>query len=148
MGTKAVERGPTAERVSANIRQLRERQRLSLAGVSSRLRMVGRPMAASAVHKIENGERRVDVDDLVAFALALKVTPNDLLLPDVRESGDGLIPLTSEMFAVSARAAWEWATFVDSGEYGRLRLTVTSDDSGSSTTAEYTPPEREGGDDG
>jgi transcriptional regulator with XRE-family HTH domain len=149
MGKNPIERGPVARRVSANVHRLRKQDRMSLKGLSKRLGELGRWIPLNGVHGIEQGQRRVDVDDLVALALALKVTPNDLLLPDVRESGNAEIPLTSKVVAVSARAAWEWATFVDSDEYGRLRLTVTapSDGSDSSTTAEYTPPEREGGND-
>jgi transcriptional regulator with XRE-family HTH domain len=109
MGKKPVTRGPVAERVSANIRRLREQRRMSLADLAQELARVGRPMAASAVHKVETGERRADVDDLVAFALALEVTPYALLLPDVRTS-TGSVPMTPTMAAPDARTAWVWAT--------------------------------------
>src|SRR3954454_23683106 len=43
--------------------------------------IAGRPILASGLGKIESGERRVDVDDLVALAVALDVSPVRLLLP-------------------------------------------------------------------
>lgn len=89
---------------------------MSLADLAKELATVGRPMTASAVHKIERGERRADVDDLVAFALALSCTPNALLLPDVRDaesdrSTGPAVPLTATLLALSARGAWQWATW-------------------------------------
>lgn len=41
----------------------------------------GRPLGHTAISDIENGSRRVDVDDLMAIASALGVAPNALLLP-------------------------------------------------------------------
>ena len=45
----------------------------------------GRPLAHSAVDQIEKGTRRVDVDDLIALAAALGVSPTTLLMPDTAE---------------------------------------------------------------
>jgi len=42
---------------------------------------VGRPLGHSAVDQIEKGTRRVDVDDLMALAAALGVSPITLLMP-------------------------------------------------------------------
>jgi hypothetical protein len=38
-------------------------------------------MSAYSISKIETTDRRIDVDDLVALAVALDTTPNRLLLP-------------------------------------------------------------------
>lgn len=60
------------------------------------------------VGKSETGDRRIDVDDLVALAVALGVTPNRLLLPgSVRD--DEPVELLPEV-RVSAIDAWKWAT--------------------------------------
>lgn len=67
-------------------------------------------MAASAVYKVENGERRVDVDDLVAFAFALNVTPNALLLPDAR-THTGRVQMTARLSVPNAKDSWIWATW-------------------------------------
>lgn len=106
MGTRAVERGPAAGRVAANVEAWRRHRRLSLEALSLRMSDVGRPVLASGLSKIEQGERRVDVDDLVALALALEVTPTRLLLPP--EADGEPVQLTG---AVSAPAsmAWRWA---------------------------------------
>ena len=75
MGTNAVQRGATAETVSANVKRLRLEQNLGLRGLAKKLGEVGRPLTHSAVDQIEKGTRRVDVDDLMALAAALDVFP-------------------------------------------------------------------------
>lgn len=106
MGTSAVVKGPASERVRANVRRLREEQRLSLQELADRVTGLGRAMQQSTVSKIEQGDRRVDVDDLMALALALDATPNTLLLP--HEADHEEINLVSPVRA-EARLAWEWA---------------------------------------
>jgi transcriptional regulator with XRE-family HTH domain len=49
--------------------------------LSELLRTAGRPVHPSAITKIEQGERRIDVDDLVAIAAALGTTAAHLLEP-------------------------------------------------------------------
>jgi transcriptional regulator with XRE-family HTH domain len=88
MGTRAIELGPTGRTVKAQIRRIRERNGWSLQDLSDRLTEVGRPIVASGLSKIERGDRRVDVDDLVALAAALDTIPNDLLYePDQAPAG-------------------------------------------------------------
>lgn len=106
MGTRAVNKGPGAERVASNVRTLREERGMSLRRLSERLGKVGRPMLASGLSKIEQGDRRADADDLVALAIALDVTPNRLLLP--ADAGDDVFALTGEVDATGAMA-WRWA---------------------------------------
>jgi hypothetical protein len=48
----------------------------------------------------------VDVDDLVAIAVALGVSPSTLLLPDV--ANDSEVKVTGAG-TVTAKAAWDWA---------------------------------------
>jgi transcriptional regulator with XRE-family HTH domain len=79
MGTRAIELGPAGHTVAKQIRRIREMDRLSLQELSERLEEFGRPIVPSGLSKIELGHRRVDVDDLVALATALRTTPNDLL---------------------------------------------------------------------
>lgn len=76
---KRVPLGPTGEAVRANIKKIREEQNLSYAELSRRLAQVSRPMRVQGLRRIEAGERRVDVDDLVALSAALGVVPADLL---------------------------------------------------------------------
>jgi 8-oxo-dGTP pyrophosphatase MutT (NUDIX family)/transcriptional regulator with XRE-family HTH domain len=89
------------------VRALREDRRLNQPQLASRMQELGTPVHASAISKIEKRERRVDVDDLAALAIALETTPNRLLLPGA--AGDELAELTPEV-TVSALDAWKWAT--------------------------------------
>jgi len=91
MGTRKVEIGLTGQAVARNLRRLRTQQELSLQDLSDRLAQVGRPILATGLSKIEQGTRRVDVDDLVALAASLVTDPNNLLGgPEVRGGPLGL----------------------------------------------------------
>jgi hypothetical protein len=106
--------------VAANIKQLR-RGRMSLRALETRLFELGRRILSIGLSRLENGGRRVDVDDLVALAVALDVTPNALLLPrDVPP--DAEVELTPSL-RVSAMAAWAWAD-------GRMPLPGVRDGAG------------------
>ena len=76
--------------------------------LSDRMAEVGRPILPSGLSKIEQGDRSVDVDDLVALAVALGVTPNALLLPPYGEE-DNKVELTPSTATTWTRA-WVWAT--------------------------------------
>lgn len=85
---------------------------MSLRALSEALQKAGRGLSADAINKIENGAsaeakqiRRVDIDDLMALAVVLGVSPVTLLLPaDAR----GTAEITG-VGEVDARAAWHWA---------------------------------------
>lgn len=82
MASREITRGPVATHVSQNLAELRRKRGMSLAQLSEVMTSTaGRPILASGLGKIETGERRVDVDDLVALAMALDVSPVRLLLP-------------------------------------------------------------------
>lgn len=95
-------------RLAANLAWIRkEGQRLKQQDFGERLEAVGHPMTASAISRVEQADRRVDVDDLVAFAIALNVTPNRLLLtPDASAEPVDLTP----NITVTRERAWQWAT--------------------------------------
>ena len=78
---KQIDLGPIGAAVAANIELLRKSQNLSYAELSRRLTELGRPIASLGLTRIRDLQRRVDVDDFVALALALRVSPIDLLLP-------------------------------------------------------------------
>ncbi len=120
MGTNAVDRGPASERVAENVKRLRRLRGLSLNDLSERMGQLGRPMQASGLSKIEQGDRRVDVDDLLALALALEVNANTLLMP-----ADGGPPNVDVVPTVAAqwRGIWRWAT----GESPLLHWTETGE---------------------
>jgi hypothetical protein len=62
---------------------------MDLRTFSERVKETGRAMSTSALSKVENGDRRVDVDDLTVFAFILQTTPAALLAPP-----DGAAALT------------------------------------------------------
>src|ERR1700694_4051563 len=74
--------GPTGETVRADIQRLRAGQNLGYTTLACILdEEVGRPRADTGVRRAESGDRRVDVDDLIALAVALRVSQISLLLP-------------------------------------------------------------------
>ena len=96
----------TGETVKENVRRLREGQNLTYAALSRRLDEIGRPIATLGLTRIEAGERRVDSDDLVALALALRTTPAYLLMPDTPDEDDTVE--STAIAEVSARDLWDW----------------------------------------
>lgn len=109
MATRRVEIGSTGEVVRANVARIRKRQGLTLRDVSDRLAENGWPMAHNTVSEVERGARRVDVDDLVALAAALEVSPSTLLLPaDVDPST--LVTVNGFKGEVTAQQFWDWLT--------------------------------------
>lgn len=120
IGRPAIAHGPTSQHVAFNLRRVRERRGLSIYELAELLKTAGRPVAASAIAKMERRERQVNTDDLTALAVALDVSPVALLLPledgprhHVDVTGAGALP---------AADAWDWMT-------GRapLRRTETAD---------------------
>lgn len=108
MAKREMESGATGDRAARNLAAVRESRHMSQGELAGRLTELGRPMSASVVSKTEKQDRRMDVDDLVAFAVALGVTPNRLLLPaSIRD--DEPVELLPEV-RVSAMDAWKWAT--------------------------------------
>ena len=103
--------------MATTLAEIRKVKRLTTGALSDRLQALGRPILPTGITKIEKGGRRVDVDDLIALALALEVTPNRLLLPEtVPESTlpPGKQPqrdvsLTPHV-TVTAQQAWRWAS--------------------------------------
>jgi transcriptional regulator with XRE-family HTH domain len=104
---RRVQLGATGEQVRANVRRLRERLELSQAQLARQTSGTSRPLAPTAINEIENGARRVDVDDLVSLAVALGVNPNALLMPD--RVGDDFDVEVSGAGVVNSARAWRWA---------------------------------------
>jgi transcriptional regulator with XRE-family HTH domain len=105
MTTKKNPLGPTGDTVRQNIKRAREARGLSYAALSRMLAEAGRPIPTLGLSRIEEGQRRVDADDLVALAVALRVNPSALLLPPTVEgdadlTGRGTVPAVD---------AWDWA---------------------------------------
>ena len=107
MGTNAVQRGATARTVSENVKRWRDQRNLGLRGLAKKLGDVGRPLTHSAIDQIEKGTRRVDVDDLMALAAALEVSPITLLLPADTDASTS-VDASGIGARISAQVLWNW----------------------------------------
>lgn len=96
----------TAERMAFRLADLRESQNLTLNDLSGLLDVIGFPMSPSTLSKMENGQRRVTVEALLALAMVLEVSPNWLLFPPTAD--DQAHILVGETVWTSRRA-WDWA---------------------------------------
>lgn len=83
MGRKAIALGSTAEVFATNITRFRGLRGMTLADLSERMAEIGRSMTGNTISTIENKQRRADVDDVMALAAALDVSPAALLMPHV-----------------------------------------------------------------
>lgn len=125
MGSERV--GVVGRNTAERVRALRGEQGMSQRALSARLAALGVTMVPSAVAKVESGERRVDVDDLVALAIGLNVSPVRLLMPD--HSGGEAVELTAST-VVPAWAAWQWGR-------GAAPLPTLSVDEGYNTPEDF-----------
>lgn len=101
------ELGPTARALADVVHRRRQELGLSFAQLSRRLTRNGRDIPTLGLRRIESCQRHVDVDDLVALAVALEISPITLLMaPDVA-AGDGVL-LTGHPEPVVAERAWQW----------------------------------------
>lgn len=71
MSRYQVEIGAVGARVAENIAAFRRRSEMSTRELSAALAAAGRPIPASGITRIEHRQRRVDVDDLMAFSKVL-----------------------------------------------------------------------------
>lgn len=112
MANTPIELGPTGDRTAGNIKALRTLRGLELSQLSQKLADIGRPIGVSALSRIENRSRRIDVADLSALAVALQTTPNWLLFGT--DPYHPLEPLNvTTVVQEPADKVWRWAT----GEY-------------------------------
>lgn len=117
---RANELGPSGTRLAENLKALRSSLPLTTDQLAARVTAYGRPMRANTITKIEKEQRRVDVDDLVALALALETRPDALLLPPTIAMDE--VELV-EGKTVTAFDAWRWAN-------GARPLDLPEDDDG------------------
>jgi transcriptional regulator with XRE-family HTH domain len=113
MGTRAIELGQTGQTFATNVALYRGKRGLRLAGLSERMTAVGRPMSTTTLSAIENATRRADVDDLVAIAAALNVSPIALLMPQANEDEFGPVETTARLVGSAdpdpeAGQLWDW----------------------------------------
>jgi transcriptional regulator with XRE-family HTH domain len=103
MAGKKSDLGPIGANVMAAVRRFREERGLAYAELSRQLHDMGREIPPLGLRRIESGDRKVDVDDLIAIALALGVSPLALLLQTEASS------LVAEGEQYPADRIWSWA---------------------------------------
>jgi transcriptional regulator with XRE-family HTH domain len=79
MAKRPIVKGPTGQAVRENLANVRHLRRMTLRDVSERLAENGWPKSEDTVWHMEQGDRRIDVDDLVALAAVLDVSVLQLL---------------------------------------------------------------------
>lgn len=99
-------KGPTTKTVAHRVREHRKRREMDLAALSSALEEIDWPIPVAALSRLENENRRIDVDDVMSLAVALNVSPLDLLLPPT--SSDSSLP-TGLSGDVNLAEVWAWA---------------------------------------
>lgn len=97
--------GPTGETVRERIKEIRGR--MPLTELSEKLTALGRPIPVIGLRRIESGDRRVDVDDLVALAQALGVSPITFMTPNA-QTDDEAVTVTGVGHEITARHLWRW----------------------------------------
>lgn len=105
-GMQKIDLGRTGERVSERVAHFRADRRLTYLALSERLTAAGWAIPELGLRRIEAGARRVTVDDLMALAVALNVSPLELLLPP-RWSSEPLPTGVPE--DLTPAEAWAWA---------------------------------------
>ncbi len=105
MVTEDARVGPAGEVLAANIKRVREAQRLTYAELSRNLSDIGRPIPELGLRRIERGERRVDFEDLLALCYVFRICPVDLMVS--RDAADEPYPLTSEL-KYESESVREW----------------------------------------
>lgn len=73
--------GPAGNNVRRNISRLREQRGWGYREVEERLSRVGRAISTLGLSAIDTGQRRVEVDDLVALAAVFELDVEELLRP-------------------------------------------------------------------
>jgi transcriptional regulator with XRE-family HTH domain len=109
MAGKKSDLGPIGINVTHAVRRCREARGLGYAELSRQLALVGREIPPLGLRRIESGERRVDVDDLVALAAALGVSPITLLMPADADPATP-VAVTGVDGEVPAERLWNWLT--------------------------------------
>ncbi|MFM8600166.1 MAG: helix-turn-helix domain-containing protein [Mycobacterium sp.] len=103
------ESGPTGDAVAANVKRLREEDNLTFTQLSQLLELrAGWEISATALRRIEEGDRRVSVDDLAALAVAFVTSPATLLMP--HHTGAGAKTKATGTGPQNASALWYWLT--------------------------------------
>lgn len=106
--TRIKDLGPVGDTARYRIRKARESRGNTAVELSAMVRAIGRDLSPVAIRRIEFGARRIDVDDLVALAQVLDISPLALVLPFGESPGEEFA--TSEFNEErTLERWWKWA---------------------------------------
>ncbi|HEU0237843.1 MAG TPA: hypothetical protein VFR11_01000 [Micromonosporaceae bacterium] len=114
--------GPAGELTRQTVRTLRLRRNLQYKQISEALAAVGRPIPTLGLSRLEDGDRRVDVDDLVALSLVFDLPAAGFLLPGSYREGQQIEVAPGHM--MRAEDAWRKV----GGDEGWPRKGLTAED--------------------
>lgn len=80
MAARSLEIGPAGIRAARTIEILRTERGLAQRELAARVTGLGHPMSNTMLSRIERAQRRCDIDDLVAIAGALHLSPLAFLM--------------------------------------------------------------------
>lgn len=101
--------GPIGQRLGDQVRRIRGDLDITQSELSRRLSAHGRPIPVASIGRMESGQRKIDVDDLMAIAYVLDVSPLALLLPFTESPSDEFRPAGVGK-TMDALTAWQWAS--------------------------------------
>lgn len=105
-GMKKLDLGPTGAYTAARIAEVRTHRGFTYQGLAAKLVELKWPIPELGLRRIESQARRVTVDDVMALAAALGVSPLELMIPTATTS---LPSPTGTGDDVSLDEAWAWA---------------------------------------
>lgn len=86
MSGMKIDIGPDGERVARNICAVRTAKGLTYKALSDMCTSLGRPIPPLGLRRVEAGERRIDIQDLITLSRALDIPAEKLLLAQVSVS--------------------------------------------------------------
>lgn len=98
----------SGETVATNIARLRTSRNISFAQLSRTLAELGCEIPELGLRNIEKFKRRIDVDELIALAVALETNPAFLLMP-FSENANEVVESTANGES-KAGDLWAWLT--------------------------------------
>lgn len=105
-GMKKLDLGPTGAYTATRIGEVRAHRGLTYQALADRLRDMHWPIPELGLRRIEAQARKVTVDDVMALAVALDVSPLELMIPTPTTS---LPTPTGVASDVTLDEAWAWA---------------------------------------
>ena len=110
MAAAKKESGAASARVAANVRRLRTQRGMSTYELSRQLKALGWPISPTSITRLEQNERRVDADDLLALAIVLRTSPNVLLFAAEIPAGDSTEMVVTDRTMARPADMWAWAS--------------------------------------